>query len=129
MLNVPQPRVIIIDDDVAVRNLISVLLVSCNCEVVGEAGTGTLGVELYKKQHPDLVLLDVQMPEMDGLQALKKILKFNDAAMVVLLTGLDNTLIAENAHLSGAHGYIRKDLELAELRDRILEEVGKIKPH
>ncbi|PCI41049.1 MAG: two-component system response regulator [Rhodospirillaceae bacterium] len=129
MLKIPQPRVIIIDDDGAVRNLISALLVACDCEVVGQAATGKLGVDLYKEQKPDLVLLDVQMPEMDGLQALKKILNVNNDAMVVLLTGLDNTLVAENAYLSGAKGYIRKDLELAELKNRILEEVGKIKPH
>lgn len=126
MSNTAPVKVIIIDDDEDIRNLVSALLQAVGCEILGEAVDGVQGVELFKNTHPDLVFLDVKMPQMDGLTALTEILKIDPKADVIMLTGLENDLLADDAHLSGARGYIRKDTELHILSARLAEVVMDI---
>ena len=127
MTNVHPVRVIIIDDDNDVRTLVSALLQAEGCDILGEALDGAEGLELFKNTRPDLVFLDVKMPEMDGLTALREILKVDPQAQVIMLTGLDNDLLSDDAYLSGARSYIRKDTELEILRARIGEEIQQLK--
>lgn len=123
---IPPVRVIIIDDDDDVRTLVSALLQAEGCEILGEAVNGIEGLELFKNTRPDLVFLDVKMPEMDGLKALREIMKVDAKARVVMLTGLDNDMLSDDAYLAGARSYIRKDTELEILHARIGEEVTTI---
>ncbi|PCI41220.1 MAG: hypothetical protein COB46_04265 [Rhodospirillaceae bacterium] len=123
---IPAARVIIIDDDDDIRKLVAALLQAEGCEILGEAVNGAEGLDLFKNTKPDLVFLDVKMPEMDGLTALREILKVDAKAQVVMLTGLDNDMLSDDAYLAGARSYIRKDTELEILRARIGEEVSSI---
>ncbi|PHS78919.1 MAG: hypothetical protein COB59_04480 [Rhodospirillaceae bacterium] len=122
----PLVRVIIIDDDGDIRNLVSALLQAEGCEILGEAVNGVEGLELFKNTRPDLVFLDVKMPEMDGLATLREIIKVDAKARVVMLTGLDNEMLSDDAYLAGARSYIRKDTELEILRARIGEEITSL---
>ena len=119
-------RVLIIDDDKAIRGLISLLITSMGHDVVGEAPNGAEGVELFKSTQPDLVLLDIEMPVMDGLEALKIIMKIDETAHIAILTAVDHIMIHEDAHTSGAKCYIRKDTKPEALKARLLEEITKV---
>ena len=119
-------RFLIVDDDEVVRELISVLVESMGHEVVGEAENGAQGIDLFKKNRPDITLLDIQMPVMNGLEALKKIMKIDRNAAVLMLTAVDNNLVAEDCILAGAKDYLRKDLGPEEMKTRLAEEIAKI---
>lgn len=119
-------RVLVVDDSEDIRKLISFLLESMGCEVVGEAENGMEAVDLFKKKRPDLVLLDILMPVMNGLEALKKLVKIDRNVAVVMLTDVANNLVAEDCILVGARDYLRKDLAPEEMKKRLAEEVAKI---
>jgi len=78
-------KVLIVDDSAVVRKLISTVLAKqSDIEVVGTAANGLLGVEFVRKNPPDLILLDVEMPVMDGIEALKTIRKFSAAHRIFI---------------------------------------------
>jgi DNA-binding NarL/FixJ family response regulator len=105
-------RVAIADDQALVRSGFAVLLRSADdIEVVGEAGNGVDAVELARREHPDVFLMDIRMPEMDGLEATRRILdeKTGDAARVLILTTFDLDEYVFEALRSGASGFLLKD--------------------
>ena len=80
-----KPRVIVIDDEHEVRTWLKGLLTTLGCEIVGEAENGREGLELFMKERPDLVLLDLMMPVMTGAETRKFILGEDPDAHIVLL--------------------------------------------
>ena len=79
-------KVIVVDDSALIRKILIKLLVDNGYEVVGEAANGQEGVDLYKELKPDLVTLDVTMPVMDGVEALRQIIAFDSGAKVAMIT-------------------------------------------
>ncbi|MBL4720361.1 MAG: response regulator [Alphaproteobacteria bacterium] len=114
-----RPRVLVVDDDSSIRALISIILESLNCDVVGEGKNGAEAVALFSEMKPDLVLLDVQMPGMNGVMALKKMLSMDSSASIVMLTIVDDVNVADDCILAGAKDYIRKDRSPDALKARI----------
>ena len=108
-------RVIIADDHGVVRAGLRGLLAAAGLDVVGEAGTGAEAVSLARKLHPDVVLLDVRMPVMDGLQALTAIKSELPEISVVMLTVYASTEYLSRAIAAGAAGYLLKDAEPDEI--------------
>ena len=108
-------RVIIADDHGVVRAGLRGLLAAAGLNVVGEAGTGAEAVSLARSLHPDVVLLDVRMPEMDGLQALTAIKSELPEISVVMLTVYASTEYLSRAIAAGAAGYLLKDAEPDEI--------------
>jgi len=108
-------RVIIADDHGVVRAGLRGLLTAAGLEVTGEAGTGVEVVSLARALHPDVVLLDVRMPEMDGLQALAAIKSAMPDISVVMLTVYASTEYLSLAIAAGAAGYLLKDAEPDEI--------------
>jgi DNA-binding NarL/FixJ family response regulator len=108
-------RVIIADDHGVVRAGLRGLLTAAGLEVVGEAGTGREALALARELHPDVVLLDVRMPEMDGLQALTAIKSELPDVSVVMLTVYASTEYLSRAIAAGAAGYLLKDAEPDEI--------------
>jgi len=119
-------RVLIIDDDADVLDMVSALLGALGCDVVGMAKNGAEGYDLFKAQRPDLTLLDIQMPVMDGLETLKKIRRTDKEAAVVMLTSVDETVVAEHCCHGGAKGWLRKDMSVEELSQSLQQEVNNL---
>jgi DNA-binding NarL/FixJ family response regulator len=111
MTHVPhQARVVVVDDAEELRSLIRRLLDrEDDFTVVGEAADGRAGVEVADAQQPDVVLLDIAMPVLDGLQALPLLRKKCPAAIVVVLSGFgSDSKAAQKALELGAHGFLSK---------------------
>ncbi|MGB0671261.1 MAG: response regulator [Rhodospirillales bacterium] len=117
---------IVIDDMKAMRNLNKVLLKTIGVEVLGEAENGAEAVELYKSTSPDVVLLDVEMPVMDGFQALNAIRKHDKAANIVMVTTLSNWSVTEACMMAGAIGYIQKDEAPDVIKERLVEVISSL---
>jgi DNA-binding NarL/FixJ family response regulator len=111
-------RVLVVDDQTLVRAGFRVLVDSApDLEVVGEAGDGAEAVELARQQLPDVVLMDIRMPRMDGLEATRRIVALDQAAAVrvLVLTTFDLDEYVYQALRAGASGFLLKDTPPADL--------------
>jgi two-component system, NarL family, response regulator LiaR len=104
-------RVIVADDDPLARRVVRGALQDAGIVVVAEAGTGGQAVELTLFYQPDVVLMDVVMPELDGISAMRKILKVCPDQIVVLLTSADDE-VGMMGLQAGAWGFLNKDLNI-----------------
>ena len=107
--HVPPPTVVVVDDVAETRELLRVLLQGDGIRVVGEAGTGEQAVEVVRRLRPDVVLMDVMMPELDGLEATRKIKEAVPETQVVILSYNDDRKLRERAFSVGAFDYFVKD--------------------
>lgn len=113
-------RVLLADDTAGVRFLLRIALESVGgFSIVGEACDGAEAVELAAVHQPDVILLDMGMPIMDGLQALPAILERSPASKVVVLSGFSADRLSENALSLGAAAYIEKGVAADELARRL----------
>ncbi|MDF3059327.1 MAG: response regulator receiver protein [Rariglobus sp.] len=108
-------KALIIDDEPHVRKYIGLILRSLGATSIVEATNGAEGFEAFQREHPDLVMLDVNMPVQDGIETLKQIRALDDSASVIMLTSLSNRQTIEEAVVGGALHYIRKDTPRDEL--------------
>ncbi|MDL2287308.1 response regulator [Eubacteriales bacterium OttesenSCG-928-G02] len=104
-------NVLIIDDGVFMRVLIKGILNKNNYNVIGEAEDGLIGVEMYKALKPDIVTMDITMPNMDGITALKEILKYDSNACVVMVSAMGQEKYIKEAIVSGAKSFIVKPFD------------------
>lgn len=109
-------KVLLADDELHIRVLIKKVLESMNLEIVAEAKNGEEAVQLYKKHRPHIVFLDINMPVMDGTEALKAIKKEFPNAFIIMLTSLSAMDVVKDCLEAGAANYIRKDTPLNELK-------------
>lgn len=118
-------KILLADDEAHIRKFVGLLLRKVGSPTLVEARDGQEAVDLYTRENPDLVLLDVSMPALDGLQALDRIRRADPEAIVIMLTSLTNRQTIEECLRLGAVGYLRKDLPhpelLAELQ-RLIDE-------
>src|SRR5947209_15448092 len=115
-------RLLVVDDAMLMRRMIRDVALEAGWEVVGEAKDGREGVTLFDRLRPDLVTMDVVMPEMGGLEALRMIKALDPEARVVMVTALDQKQTIAEAIRDGALDFIVKPFE----RDRIVSLLGKI---
>jgi DNA-binding response OmpR family regulator len=122
-------KILIADDDLRVRELYYDLLTKKGYQVITAPG-GAEAVEYSAKESPDLVLLDINMPGMDGIDALRKIKEADLSTKVVMLTGLEQSVLENEARNSGAAGFLRKSLDIQVILSIIDEMfVAGNKPH
>jgi DNA-binding NarL/FixJ family response regulator len=117
-------RVLLCDDCAPVRELVRLVLEVEGIQVVGEAGDGGAAIEEAGRCQPDVVLLDLSMPAMDGLEALPEIRRVAPQARVVVLSGFDNPLIVERALELGAVRYVEKGGRPEEIVAAVEEAAG-----
>lgn len=115
-------RVLVVDDAAFMRMMLKEILTKAGYDVVGEAANGKEAVDKYKELSPDLVTLDITMPEMDGIQALKAIKGINDNATVIMCSAMGQQTMVIEAIQSGAKDFIVKPFQA----DRVLESIKKV---
>jgi two-component system, NarL family, response regulator LiaR len=113
-------RIVVVDDDAFARRAVVDVLRDAGMEVIGEAADGTTGVELVRSHRPDLVVMDIVMPGVDGLAATRRILRDRPGQLVVLLTNSGNDDLGMLGLREGAAGYLGKELDL-EVLPRVIE--------
>ncbi|HLF69487.1 MAG TPA: response regulator transcription factor, partial [Actinomycetota bacterium] len=113
-------RAIIVDDNEDIRLLLKMELErDGRFEVLGEAADGLQGIMLAERTQPDVIILDLAMPVMDGLQALPELKRVCPAAKIVVLSAFSATMVAEEALACGADTYVEKGVAIKELADII----------
>jgi len=115
-------RVMIVDDAAFMRMMIKDILTKNGYEVCAEAENGAVAVAKYDEAHPDLTLLDITMPEMDGIQALKAIKAKDPAACCIMCSAMGQQAMVIEAIQSGAKDFIVKPFQA----DRVVEAVKKV---
>ena len=115
-------NILICDDAAFMRMMIKDILTKNGYNVVGEAENGVKAIEAYQEFSPDLVLMDITMPEMDGIQALKKIKEGDANACVIMCSAMGQQAMVIEAIQSGAKDFIVKPFQA----ERVLEAVKKV---
>jgi len=117
-------RVLLAEDEPHIRELMKRVFLAMNTEIVAEAGNGRDAVSLYRQHKPDILLMDINMPIMDGKEALKQVMKEFPKAFVIMLTAVSSMAVVEECLETGASSYIRKDTSLDEIKKSIKEAWG-----
>jgi two-component system chemotaxis response regulator CheY len=115
-------KVLIVDDAIFMRKMISDILVENGMEVVGEADTGAKAVEKFMELRPDLVTMDIIMPEMNGIDAVRKIMAFESKAKIVMCSALGQQALVQEAITAGAKDFLIKPFNAA----RVVEVIAKV---
>lgn len=108
-------KILICDDSSFMRMLLKRIMTAHGHEVVGEAGNGVEAVKLYKEHRPDITTMDITMPEMDGLQAVKLIHAENCLARIIMVTAIGQREIVTEALKEGATDFVVKPFEEAQV--------------
>lgn len=116
------PKILIVDDNDLMRTLLRGILRGEDYEIVGEAKNGLQAVEAVQRFSPDIVCLDVMMPEMDGLEALQVIKQAKPETVVVMITGSPSKENVQESIQGGAAGFIIKPFNAA----KVLDTLGRL---
>ena len=115
-------KVLVVDDAAFMRVSIKNMLSKNGYEVIGEAENGKVAIQKFQELSPDIITMDITMPEMDGLSSLKKILAINSSANIVMISAMGQESMVREAVLSGAKGFIVKPFK----EDAILAALGNL---
>lgn len=115
-------NILICDDAAFMRMMIKDILTKNGYNVAGEAENGMKEVEKFKEVNPDLVLMDITMPEMDGIQALKEIKKLDGGAKVIMCSAMGQQAMVIESIQAGAKDFIVKPFQA----ERVIEAVKKV---
>ena len=115
-------NVLVCDDAAFMRMMIKDILTKNGYNIAGEAENGLKAVEKYNELKPDLVLMDITMPEMDGIQALKKIKETDSSALIIMCSAMGQQAMVIESIQAGAKDFIVKPFQA----DRVIEAVKKV---
>lgn len=117
-------KVLIVDDSLLIRKKLKNILEKCRCKNILEAENGEIAIDIVKKEQPDLVFLDIIMPDKDGIEALTEIKHFNPAIKVVMASSAGTQAHLKRAIELGAYDFIQKPVSL-EAVAKIIESIIK----
>lgn len=120
----PAPvKAIIIDDDELLRMTLRAVLGQLGVAIIGEAENGREGVDLVVESQPDLILLDIKMPVMDGVSALDELMGRMHEPFIVMVTSVEDEDIAKQARLAGAQDYVFKTMPVSVMINRLKDHI------
>jgi DNA-binding NtrC family response regulator len=111
-------KILVIDDEEGIRSLLDTLLGRKGYEVM-LASSGQKGLELFRRERPDVVVLDLKMPEMDGLTVLKELRRIDPQRPVVVLTGVGTPVLEQQVSALGVTEFVEKEFSLHRLGDAL----------
>lgn len=115
-------RILIVDDAAFMRMMLKDMLGKAGYEIAGEAEDGEIALQKYKELKPDLVTMDITMPNADGIAALKSIIAFDAAAKVIMCSAMGQQAMVIDSIQNGAKDFVIKPFQ----QDRVLEAVRKV---
>lgn len=115
-------RVLIVDDAAFMRLMLKNILEKNGFEVIGEAENGTAGVRKYLETKPDIVTMDITMPEMDGISALKEIRRYDPEATVIIVSAMGQEFASKKAVINGAKYCLVKPFK----EEHVVETFNKV---
>jgi two-component system chemotaxis response regulator CheY len=115
-------RVLVCDDAIFMRTMISDILSGAGYDVVGEAETGLQAIERYKELRPDLVTMDIVMPDMGGIDAVREIVKDDPNAKILMCSAMGQQALVVEAIQAGAKDFVVKPFQPS----RVLEAVQRV---
>jgi two-component system chemotaxis response regulator CheY len=121
-------KVLLVDDEPHIRKYLGLILRKFGNPTLFEAGNGQEALALYAQHRPDLVLMDVNMPVMDGLQALEQLFRDHPEATVIMLTSLATRSVVEKCVDLGAVNFVRKDTPKETIAKVLSETIEEIFP-
>lgn len=113
--------ILLVDDEPHIRKFVGLIAKQLGEPTLFEAGNGEEALDVYQRETPDLVLLDISMPIMDGLETLKRLHTLDPDANVIMLTSLANRQSIDDAVTHGAINYLRKDMPREEIKQNLEE--------
>ena len=119
-------KILLVDDEPHIRKFVGLLLKQLGSPTIVEAANGQEALALYQQERPDLVLLDVNMPGLDGLATLRKLRELDPEVVVIMLTSLASRQVVEGAADLGACLYIRKDTPKDEMLKMLRETIETV---
>lgn len=120
-------RIVLVDDDALTRGGLRWALDANVFEVVGEAGTGRTGLEVCLRTRPDIIFLDVAMPDMDGLEILPALRRELPMSQILMVTASDDRVTIETAIMGGASGYVIKPLSVGKVDQALQRLVANLR--
>ncbi|HHW47827.1 MAG TPA: response regulator [Clostridiaceae bacterium] len=115
-------RILIVDDAAFMRMMIKDILVKNGYEIAGEAENGIRAVEKYRELMPDLVIMDITMPEVDGITAVKEIKKLNPDSKIIMCSAMGQQAMVIESIQAGARDFIVKPFQ----PERVIEAIKKV---
>ncbi|MDF2592113.1 MAG: cheY2 [Clostridia bacterium] len=115
-------KILIVDDAAFMRMAIRTMLEKDDFEIVGEAENGLQAIKKYKECKPDVVTMDITMPEMDGLAALEVIMQYDPNAKVIMLSAMGQEVMVKDAIIRGAKTFVVKPFK----EDHIIKTINKV---
>ena len=122
------PRILVVDDEQDIRDFAKSFFEKRGIKVLTASG-GVEALDIIDKQKPDLVLLDIHMEEMTGIEVLKELRQNKNDIKVIMVTGVEEEAIVNEANSWGIRGYIHKPLVLDELEKIVIAELGTGRGH
>ncbi len=116
-------RILVVDDSPVLRIMLSEMLIAMGHEIVGDAETGAGALKVFREKKPELVTLDVSLPDMDGIEVLRRMKQIDPSARVLMVTGNDQKTLEKKAGSLKALGVLHKPFDEGELKATI-ERLG-----
>lgn len=113
---------LVVDDSLFMRQMLRDILPKDKFEIIGEASTGQEAIKRYEELRPDLVTMDITMPDMDGLEALKSIIKINNSAKIIMCSAMGQKPMIKEALEAGALDFIIKPFD----RNKAIKIIEKV---
>lgn len=115
-------KIMVVDDAAFMRMMLKTMLVEEGHEIVAEAVNGQEAVQMFSSVRPDLVTMDITMPDMDGVTAVKEIMKLDPGAKIIMCSAMGQKAMVVDAISSGAKDFVIKPFQ----KERVIESVKKV---